>query len=208
MKENTLQAKVLSENVSYQKTYPILLRWIMVTGISAFVLLLLIGYYIFYPPQAKYFIVYKNNQEAAITALNYPIVSRSEILRWSSQSVISIYNFDFNNWEIRLKAAAPLFTSNGFARFQGALRLDGVLSGVVDQKLQVTSVVTAPPVIIAEGVLGGRYTWKVSMPVLLTYISSSESRQRSIIVTMVVSRIPVSDSPRGYAIAQFYEESA
>lgn len=206
MKDQASQA--LSKNDFYRGTYPKVLKLLIYLTISAFFLLMFVGYYVVSPHKAEYFMVRQNNQAELTPALDYPIVSRSEILRWSSQSVISVYNFDFSNWEVRVKEVAPLFTPNGFDRFQDALKLDGVLSGIVEQKLQVTAVVTGPPVIIAEGILAGRYTWKVNLPVLLTYISSSEVRQRSIYVTMVITRISVLDSPRGYAIEQFYEESA
>lgn len=200
-------ASALSKNDFYRGTYPKVLKLLVYLTISAFFLLMLIGYYVIFLHKAQYFMVQQNNQYLT-PALDYPIVSRSEILRWSSQAVISVYNFDFSNWEVRIKETTPLFTSNGFDRFQDALKLDGVLGGIVEQKLQVTAVVTGPPVITAEGIIGGRYSWKVNLPVLLTYISSSEVRQRSIYVTMVIARISVLDSPRGYAIEQFYEESA
>lgn len=205
MKDPASQA--LSKNDFYKITYPKILSLLIGLTVSAFFLLILIGYLVIYPHKAEYFMVY-NNQNQSSLALDFPIVSKSEILRWSSQSVISLYNFDFSNWKVRINENAPLFTSNGFARFQDALKLDGVLDGIIDQKLQVTSVVTGPPVIIAEGILAGRYTWKVNLPVLLTYTSSSEVRQQTIYVTLLIARVPVLDSPRGYAIEQFFEESA
>lgn len=195
-------------NDFYQNAYPKVLQSLGWLTVSAFFLLLVNVYYVFFPHKTQYFMVQQNNSPQLTPALDSPIVARTEIVRWASQAVISIYTFDFSNWEVRIKEAASVFTSKGFERFQDALKLGGTLAGVVDQKLQVTAVVTQPPVILAQGMLGGRYSWKVNIPVLLTYTSSSETRQRAIYVTMVITRVSVLDTPRGYAIEQFYEESA
>jgi len=196
-----------SKNNFYRISYPKMLRLLVLMTLICLALLTGIGLRILYPHQAEYYRILPGNQNDPMLVLESPIVSKGEILRWASQAVITVYNFDFNNWQMRIQDASGLFTTNGFTRFQDALKLDGVLTGIVEQKLQVTAVVTDAPVIIAEGYLAGRYTWKVNMPVLLTYTSSSEVRQRSILVTMLIARIPVLDSPRGYAIEQFYEES-
>ena len=66
-----------------------------------------------------------------------------------------------------------------------------------------SSVATGAPVILDQGVINGRYAWKVQMPLLVTYQSSTEQIQQSLIITMVVSRVPTVDMPRGIAIVSF-----
>lgn len=182
----------------------ILIKWL---AVLAFFLLMGILYFVFFPNKPGYYMMQPQNKAQLMPALDYPVVARTEIARWSSQAVISIYHFDFNNWETRMNENAHFFTSNGFKQFQNVFK-ERLISGVVEQKLQVTAVLSGPVVILAEGMIAGRYTWKVNLPVLLTFTSGNEVQQRKVYVTLVIIRVSTRDSPRGYAIEQFYEESA
>ena len=78
----------------------------------------------------------------------------------------------------------------------------------MDKQLVVSAVATGTPVITQEGVVDGRYSWNVQIPLLLSYQSSSETNfSQPVIVTMLITRVPVLNNPRGIAIAQFYASS-
>jgi intracellular multiplication protein IcmL len=63
-------------------------------------------------------------------------------------------------------------------------------------------VATRAPIILEKGMLSGRYSWRVQMPILVTYQSASEFTQQNIVVTMLITRISTIESPRGIGIAQ------
>ncbi|MCK1862760.1 DotI/IcmL/TraM family protein, partial [Legionella pneumophila] len=45
--------------------------------------------------------------------------------------------------------------------------------------------------------LNGRYSWRVQMPILVTYQSASEFTQQNNVVTMLITRVSTLNSPRG-----------
>jgi intracellular multiplication protein IcmL len=55
-----------------------------------------------------------------------------------------------------------------------------------------------------EGVINGRYAWKINLPMLITYESASDNIRQPVSVTMIVTRVSTLDTPKGIAIAQFY----
>jgi len=197
----------LSKNKFYRHTYPQILRLLILMVFLNLGVTVFLSYGVFFPKRTAYFAVMPKDREQRIIALDYPVVPRGEVIRWVSQAVISIYNYGFNNWKPRLERSAHYFTPGGYDQFRQALIQSGILNTIIEQKLQVTAVVTGEPVIVAEGILGGRYSWKVNMPVLLTYLTSGATSQRRIVVTILVARTPVVNSPRGYAIEQFLESA-
>ena len=95
------------------------------------------------------------------------------------------------------------FTPDGWKYFEEALKGARTLETVLAKKLVVSAVATGAPVILEQGVINGRYAWKVQMPLLVTYQSPNEQTQQPIVVTMVVSRVPTVNTPRGIAIVSF-----
>ena len=71
------------------------------------------------------------------------------------------------------------------------------------KKLIVSAVATKAPVILQKGLLNGVYAWRVQMPLLVTYQSANEFSQQNNVVTILISRVPTLNSPRGIGIAQF-----
>ncbi len=61
---------------------------------------------------------------------------------------------------------------------------------------------TSAPVLINQGLVQGRYAWKLSMPLLVTYQSSERTVPQNLMVEIVVVRQPETEHPRGLGIAQ------
>ena len=52
-------------------------------------------------------------------------------------------------------------------------------------------------------VLFGKYTWKVSLPILVKYDSASNNYTQPLVIKMLIQRVPVLNNERGIAISQF-----
>jgi intracellular multiplication protein IcmL len=74
---------------------------------------------------------------------------------------------------------------------------------VRDKRLSVSAAVTRAPVIIASGLAGGKATWKIEFPLVVSYESSQgvESTQNPM-ATVLVCRASTVTSPRGVVIQQ------
>ena len=67
--------------------------------------------------------------------------------------------------------------------------------------------VTQAPVIKASGVVRGRYTWVIQMPMVVTYQSSNASNSVNLLVTLTVERVSLLDSPRGVGVVGYIAQS-
>jgi intracellular multiplication protein IcmL len=57
---------------------------------------------------------------------------------------------------------------------------------------------------LKEGVIAtGFYAWQVQLPMLLTYQSASDNIQSRIVLTLLVTRVPTSESVKGIGISSF-----
>ncbi len=163
----------------------------------------LLGYLLTHPPAPKYFATSINGRITPLYALNEPNQSDSAVLQWTNQAAIAAFTYNFVNYRTELQASSEFFTSSGWTQFLNALQASNNLEAVKAKKLIVSAVATSAPIILQKGVLNGRYSWRIQMPLLVTYQSASEFSQQRNVVTILVTRISTLNSPRGIGIAQF-----
>ena len=163
----------------------------------------LLGYIITHPPEPRYFATSINGRITPLFPLNEPNQSDSAVLQWANQAAIAAFSYNFVNYRNELQASSGFFTSEGWRQFLGALQESNNLEAVKAKKLIVSAVATRAPIILQKGLLNGRYAWRIQMPILVTYQSASEFTQQNNLVTMLVTRVPTLNAPRGIGISQF-----
>jgi intracellular multiplication protein IcmL len=155
------------------------------------------------PPKPKYFATSINGRITPLYSMNEPNQSDSAVLQWTNQAAIAAFTYNFVNYRTELQAASEFFTASGWTQFSNALESSNNLDAVKAKKLIVSAVATRAPIILQKGLLNGRYSWRIQMPILVTYQSASEFSQQRNVVTLLVTRIPTLNSPRGIGISQF-----
>ena len=168
-----------------------------------FVLASLLVYMITHPPAPKYFATSINGRITPLYPLNEPNQSDSAVLQWANQAAIAAFTYNFVNYRDELQASSGFFTADGWSQFLTALQQSNNLDAVKAKKLIVSAVATRAPIILQKGILNGRYSWRVQMPILVTYQSASEFSQQNNVVTMLLTRVSTLNSPRGIGISQF-----
>lgn len=163
----------------------------------------LLGYIITHPPEPRYFATSINGRITPLFPLNEPNQSDSAVLQWANQAAIAAFSYNFVNYRNELQASSGFFTSEGWRQFLGALQESNNLEAVKAKKLIVSAVATRAPIILQKGLLNGRYAWRIQIPILVTYQSASEFTQQNNLVTMLVTRVPTLNAPRGIGISQF-----
>jgi len=176
---------------------------LLVSIIANLVLVSMLVYVITHPPAPKYFATTINGRITPLYALNEPNQADSAVLQWANQAAIAAFTYNFVNYRAELQAASGFFTANGWTQFLTALEDSNNLDAVKAKKLVVSAVATRAPIILQKGILNDRYSWRVQMPVLVTYQSASEFSQQNNVVTMLITRVSTLNSPRGIGIAQF-----
>lgn len=167
------------------------------------VLGLMLVYVITHPPAPKYFATSINGRITPLFPLEQPNQSDSAVLQWANQAAIASFTYNFVNYRDELQASSGFFTAEGWDQFLNALQQSNNLDAVKAKKLIVSAVATRAPIILQKGILNGSFSWRVQMPILVTYQSASEFTQQNNVVTMLITRVSTLNSPRGIGISQF-----
>ncbi|WP_028388106.1 type IVB secretion system apparatus protein IcmL/DotI [Legionella fairfieldensis] len=163
----------------------------------------LLFYFLTHPPAPQYFATTINGRITPLYPLNEPNQSDSAVLQWANQAAIAAFTYNFVNYRDELQASSGFFTAEGWTQFLNALQQSNNLDAVKAKKLIVSAVATRAPIILQKGLLNGVYSWRVQMPILVTYQSASEFSQQNNVVTMLINRVSTLNSPRGIGISQF-----
>ena len=202
MAEDALTAVTLRNNF-YRDGQRKTMLALLVSMIVNFIMASLLVYLLTNPPPPKYFATSINGRITPLFPLNEPNQSDSAVLQWANQAAIASFTYNFVNFRDELQASSGFFTAEGWTQFLNALQQSNNLDAVKAKKLIVSAVATRAPIILQKGLLNGIYSWRVQMPILVTYQSASEFSQQNNVVTMLITRVSTLNSPRGIGISQF-----
>lgn len=184
---------------NYRRVFIALLFMIIVN-----IALVGIVYYQFtHRPTPQYFATSSDGKITKLQPLNQPVVSSAVLLQWANRAAVQAYSYNFVNYRKALQDLQNSFTPDGWRNFERALKASRLLETVISKKLVLRAVATGAPVILDQGVVHGRYVWKVNMPLLVNFESVSELSQHPYVITMLVSRVSPINYPEGIAITSF-----
>jgi len=202
MTDETIEL-VRLRNEFYRDNYHRILLILLIAILAIFILIGALTYVVTHPPQAKYFATDTTGRIVPLVALDQPNLSKAAVLQWANTAAVAAYTYDFVNYRKNLQAASEFFTPSGWDAFITALNQSGDLEAVRSRKLVVSAVATGAPVILQQGVISGRYSWRVQMPMVVTFESGNVITQQNQLLTMLITRISTLNSPSGIGIAQF-----
>ena len=130
-------------------------------------------------------------------------MSDEEINQWANLAIIAAHSYNYVNYRSELEAASQFFTGEGWNTFISALKSSNNLQAIIDNKFVVSAVATEAPVIEQKGIINKVYSWRVRMPVVVTYQSSSLYSQTPLMINILISRESTLNTPKGIGIAQF-----
>jgi len=190
-------------NDFYRDNYRRVVSAILMLIFINFCLVGVVFYQIANRPSPQYFATGVDGRITPLYPLSDPMMPPSELLQWANRAAVMAYTYNFVNYREALQGVQNNFTPEGWSNFENALKNSRNLEMVLTKKLVVSAVATAAPVIVDQGVINGRYAWKIQVPLLIAYQSASEQTQQSVIIHMIISRVPTVNMPRGIAIVSF-----
>lgn len=202
MAEDALTLVTLRNKFYKDSQHKVILA-LLVAVIVSFVLASMLVYMLTHPPAPRYFATSINGRITPLFPLTEPNQSDSAVLQWANQAAIASFTYNFVNYRDELQASSGFFTPEGWDQFLNALKQSNNLDAVKAKKLIVSAVATRAPIILQKGILNGSFSWRVQMPILVTYQSASEFTQQNNVVTMLITRVSTLNSPRGIGISQF-----
>ena len=167
-------------------------------------LLILIIYYQYQNrPTEQYYVTTPQGKSSRILPLQQPNVDTRTLLSWATLAITASYSFDFVNYENTLQDIRKYYTTAGYDNFIDALNTNNLLEDVQSKKLIVSAVPIGTPVIVHEGIMKDYYAWNIQVPLLISFQGPNETRRLKHSVSLLVTRVPTIDAPKGIGIAQF-----
>ncbi len=195
---------VVVRNEFYRDGYRSLLRLAVLQGL---IILGLIGAMYFvvnvHQPENRYFATTEDGRLIPMVGLNQPNLSNPALMSWVAQACTEVMTFGFNDYRRRLQEASRNFTRRGWENFTQALQKSRIIEMVETNQQVVTAAPQGAPILEREGEINGRYQWVVQLPLIVTYQSGARTRSDSLLVTVVVVRVPRLESPNGVGIEQW-----
>lgn len=192
--------------VNFQTKFNInqLLMFINILSVSFVIMVGVIFYLEITKTKQTYFAQSTDGSVTKMTSLDVPNVSTNTLLRWVSLAVTSAYTLDFVDYQQTLDSLKQYFTKSGYANFLEAS--NDRLQTIIKQKLIVTAVVAGTPILLGEGEIYGFYSWRIQIPILLSYQGASEkSTKQNLAVSLLVMRVPTKEAHSGIGIAQIQD---
>ena len=154
-------------------------------------------------PSPTYFAATPDLRIAPLVALHKPVLTEQGLLNWTTETITGALSLDFLEWREKLNDVRSHFDDEAFKSLVAALKSSGTLDMIRDKRLSVSAVITRAPVIIASGIVGGKATWRIEFPLLVSYESSQgvESTQH-LMATVLVGRASTVKTPQGVVIKQ------
>lgn len=202
MADESLELIRLRNNF-YRDNYRRVMKLLLIMSIVMVVLILILAYLFTHRPEPRYFATTQSGRILRLIPLNQPMLSSEALLSWASQVAMSAYTYNFANYRQKIQSQEVNFTGDAWQQFLQQLKDSGNIQAVDQRKINVNGVVSGSPVIVYQGMLKGRYAWKVQVPLLVTFVSASDRFQKNYMVTMIVVRVSTVQNQNGVAVAQF-----
>lgn len=152
--------------------------------------------------EPRYFQVNPAGQLVEMAPTNVPYVRVEQVLGFTEMIGRKMFTLNFKDYREQLEALRSDFTPDGYKNYRQALQSSGMLDYVLQNRVISSVALEGPPVLVAEGIAGTVYGWKIQMPILLTYDSGTKKtsplRQ---VLSITVVRTPTWENPRGIAVS-------
>lgn len=188
-------------NHFYRDSYRHTMKWLSVMVLVCAVLSAILAWMVYSQKQPMYYAAVTTGEVVQMHAMSEPIVTNDFITQWAARTTGLIYNLNFATYRQQLNQAKDRFTPEGWVKLNSALQ--GLIGDLTANKLIISSVVSGVPIILGRMIIHGRYTWRVQLRLLVTFTSASEVRQRELLVTMNVQRVPTLDASQGIQVIDF-----
>lgn len=157
-----------------------------------------------HPPEPLYFFTDSHANLVQDTPLSQPVMSDADLMEFTANSVLAVYNFDYEHYRQTLsREASPNFTVDGWNGVVTAIERTRNLDEIKASSMVVSAKPLDSPAIQSSGLAGDHLAWSIRLPIHVTYSNLKERRHMDLVVTAVVVRVPTAFHPNGIAVDSF-----
>jgi intracellular multiplication protein IcmL len=206
MPEQNALLLIFSRNQHYQRLYFLTFGVFVLSILSVICLIGLLVMIKRYPGQPLYFATDNISRLIQVVPIAQPNLTEAEVSEWAEQAVRAVYSYDYVNYRSQFQRAQQYFTNYGWTKYMNALIASNNVLALTQRKMVVMADVVSEPTLLTEGLLGGAYAWKFSMPILVTYWLPPYNDQNKftnpLTVTVLVQRQSPLKGDHGLGIVQ------
>lgn len=199
---------IVTRNEFYRDGFRNLIKIAALQGIVIIGLILtLIVYINNNVSQDRYFATTADGRIMQLQPLDRPNLDTPALMSWVATAAAEVMTFTYTDYQKRLQQASRHFTKIGWETFTTAMQKSRILDSVQAQAQLVSAQPKSAPVLMSEGILGGKYRWVIQMPLQVTYRNGANTRSDTLQLNLVVERVPSLENPYGVGIAQWIATS-
>lgn len=135
--------------------------------------------------------------------LDQPNLPTPEVLNWATRAAVDTFTYNYQDYDQRFLAIADYFSPHGWQEYMRVLQSSGNLQMVKDREIAVRAEQTGKAKVVAQDVEKNRFTWKVEVPIKVTYQGSGGEASQVLNIDMLVTRVKNDVRPNGIGITQF-----
>lgn len=203
---------IFARNAFYKRLHYLALSALALTIVVIGLLMWVFYFLVKNPPHPLYFATDRIGRLIEIIPVTEPNMTIEGVMTWATNAVQKAYSYDYVNYRSQLQSAQRYFTPYGWSNYMKALTGSNNLLALTQRKQIVIAQVIGQPKVIAQGMLGGAYAWKLEMPLLVTYWEPLYDEQskflNALTATVIIQRKPILQSDKGLAILQLVANMA
>lgn len=158
------------------------------------------------PTKVLYFAVTNTGKLFKMHALSSPVLGPAQLRSWITRNVPTIYSLDYVHFKDQLSRSHKYFTGYGWSQFIQAFQ--PTLNKVISGKYVVSAAVTDVPYIVGTARIDGKYTWKIQVPVKITFRRGDTASTNNVVWQLVVQRVNNAKSDQFVGISQIVQTTA
>ncbi|QGP49277.1 intracellular multiplication protein IcmL [Piscirickettsia salmonis] len=137
-------------------------------------------------PKPNYFAVTDSGRLIKLQSLANPAENDAYVINWLSNAVVNINTLDFLNYRNQTEGKRQYFTQYGWGQYLKAFK--NIIGKIKSGQYVSRAVVTDAPVVIQKGIVSGVYSWRLQVPVTITYQKGNSKDTQNLVWTVLVQR--------------------
>lgn len=207
MAEEDLQVIYLKDDFYRDGFSRVLLISFLMLG--AIALLLALSLYLFLSkPPPVYFATDNEFRVVSPAPMNQPYLSVPDLLQWVNEALISSFTYDYVSYDHEIEKNKHYFTEEGWKKYLSILNNYAAAKTLQTAKIFVNAVPNSAPFIVNDGVLDGRYSWWIQMPLDIRSTGYQTNAVQAVTFQVLVTRVSTLNDLNGVAIDNILVKAA
>ncbi len=197
-------------NQFYKRKYHFAFGIYLLCLVAIVILISLLVYLTRNPTRPLYFATDSVGRIMQDIPVTVPGMTTDVVAAWTVDAIEAAYSYNFVNYRSQLQNAQKYFTEYGWRNYMAGLKASNNLLAVTERRMIFVAKAVGKPKLLNEGVLGGAYSWKFQVPLLVNFLEAPYDKptfSNAYVVTVVVQRQKLLLSYKGLAIIQMIAAS-